>query len=88
MSVSLFWEQDFLSIKGLILRASRKSAKGITSLSITSVVPEPNYSDLAQAIPLKGVCVVFSSVYCIGLMMIVYGKMPVQLFLKKHRNAE
>lgn len=88
MAVSLFWEQDFLSIKELSLRAPWKSAKCVASLSITSVVPEPNYYYLAQDIALKRVCVVFLSVYRIKLMMIVYGKVPVQLFLKKHRNAE
>lgn len=34
MSVSLFWEQDFLSIKELILTACWKSVKCINSLSI------------------------------------------------------
>ena len=63
MSVSLFWEQDFLSIKEPMLRASWKSAKCIKSLSITSVTRRPNYYYLAQDIPLKLICVVFGSVY-------------------------
>lgn len=71
-----------------MLRASWKSAKCINSLSITSVTRGPNYYYLAQDIPLKLICVVFVSVYHISLMMIVYGKVPVQLFLKKHKNAE
>lgn len=88
-SVSLFWEQDFLSIKELILTACWKSVKCINSPSITFLACWPNYYYyLAQDISLKLICVVFLSVYLMWLMMIVYGEVPVQLFLKEHKNAE
>lgn len=63
MSVSLFWEQDFVSIKERRHRAFWKSAGCINSLSITSVTQGPDDDYLAQDAPLKLICVVVASVY-------------------------
>lgn len=96
MSVSVFWEQDFLSIKELILTACwKKVLSALTPCQSHSIFfffrhagQLYYYYYLARDILLKLICVVSLSVYLMWLMMIVYGEVPVQLFLKEHKNAE